>query len=73
MRAPNSLEVLAVAHSVRLLIRDGAFYVSDLGNSSSAGDVVLIAAVPEPETWLLMAAGFAGIGGLRRRARRADR
>jgi len=49
---------------------DGAFYVSDFGNSSSNGEVVLIAAVPEPETWALMAVGFAAIAWLRRRVRR---
>jgi len=47
----------------------GAFLVSDAGGNS----LLRVDPVPEPETWLLMAVGFAGIGWLRRRARRADR
>jgi glucose/arabinose dehydrogenase len=50
-----------------LAIRDGAFYVSDFGHSAGQGEVVVIAAVPEPETWALLALGLGAIGLVRRR------
>jgi len=50
-----------------LAIRDNAFYVSDFGHSTGQGEVVLIAAVPEPETWALLALGLGAIGFVRRR------
>jgi glucose/arabinose dehydrogenase len=55
-----------------LAIRDGAFYVSDFGQSSTQGEVVEIAAVPEPETWAFMLFGIGGIGLLLRRRRAAQ-
>jgi len=50
-----------------LAIRDGAFYVSDFGHASGQGEVVVITAVPEPETWALLALGLGAIGFTRRR------
>jgi sugar lactone lactonase YvrE len=50
-----------------LAIGDAGFYVSDFGHSSADGQLVLIAAVPEPATWALFAAGLASFGVLRRR------
>jgi len=52
-----------------LAIHDGAFYISDFGHSSTDGEVVRIAAVPEPETWALMLAGVGVVGFVRRRSR----
>jgi len=50
-----------------LAIRDNSFYVSDFGHSTRQGEVVVIAAVPEPETWALLAFGLGAIGLVRRR------
>jgi DNA-binding beta-propeller fold protein YncE len=49
---------------------DDAFYVSNFGGSSGQGEVVRIAAIPEPETYALMFAGLGIIGFMRRRRRR---
>jgi PEP-CTERM motif len=48
-----------------LAIRDDAFYVSAFGRSSTQGEVVMISAVPEPETWALLIVGLGAIGCLR--------
>ena len=50
-----------------LAIRDGAFYISDFGHSSGHGEVLKIAAVPEPETWAFVLLGIGAIGWMRRR------
>ncbi len=52
---------------------DGAFYVSNFGDSSGQGQVLRIAAVPEPGTVALLLVGTIGIGALRSRARRVAR
>ena len=49
---------------------DGALYVSNLSHLSSGGQVLRIAEVPEPQTWLLMLAGVAALGWHRARTRR---
>jgi hypothetical protein len=53
-----------------LAIGADAFYVSNFGASSGQGQVVLIAAIPEPETYAQMLLGLGAIGVLRRRSRR---
>ncbi len=53
-----------------LAIKDGAFYVSNFGHSGGQGQVLLITAVPEPESWALMMLGLGGIGLVGRRRRR---
>lgn len=45
---------------------DGAFYVSNYGSSSGQGQVVRIAAVPEPATVALLFGGVAALGAARR-------
>lgn len=55
-----------------LAIHDGAFYISDFGHSSTDGEVVRIAAIPEPKTWAFMALGIGAIGWMRRRVRSGD-
>jgi hypothetical protein len=48
---------------------DGAFYVTNFSAAAGIGQVVRIAAVPEPATWAGMIVGFGAIGGaMRRRA-----
>jgi sugar lactone lactonase YvrE len=56
-----------------LAIRDGTFYVSDFGHSSGHGEVLAIAAVPEPGTWALLGLGIGAIGWARRRGGRGGR
>lgn len=46
---------------------DGALYVSNFGNSGSQGEVLRIAAVPEPETYALMLGGLTLVGFAARR------
>lgn len=54
--------------------RNGAFYVSTFGASPGIGQVLRIAAVPEPASWALLLAGFALTGSaLRWRQRRPQR
>lgn len=48
---------------------DGAFYVSNFGAAAGIGQVLRIAAIPEPATWAMMIAGFGLIGAMARRAR----
>ena len=50
-----------------LAIGPDGFYVSNFGSSSGQGQVVLIAAIPEPETYALMLLGLGVIGWLKRR------
>lgn len=48
---------------------DSAFYISNFGNFPNTGQVLRVAAVPEPETWGLMIVGFGMLGWtMRRRA-----
>lgn len=47
---------------------DGAFYVSRFGNQAGTGEVLRIAAIPEPASWAMMIAGF-GLAGLAARRR----
>ena len=46
---------------------DGALYVSNFGSSAGVGEVLRIAAVPEPGTHALMLAGLVGIGWFARK------
>jgi hypothetical protein len=51
---------------------DNAFYVTNLSAVPGQGQVVRIAAVPEPATWAMMIAGFGAVGaGMRRQRRRS--
>jgi hypothetical protein len=45
--------------------------VSNFGGSSGQGEVVRIAAIPEPETYALMFAGLGAIGFMRRMKRQS--
>jgi len=56
-----------LADATGLAIGPDGFYVSNFGASSGQGEVVLIAAVPEPETYALMLLGLGAIGFMRRR------
>ena len=49
---------------------DGAFYVSNFSASAGTGQVLRIAAVPEPSTWATMVLGFGLVGFGMRRSRR---
>ena len=52
---------------------DNAFYVTNFSAASGIGQVLRIAAVPEPSTWAMMLLGFGAIGvSLRRRRRTHD-
>lgn len=58
LAAPTGLEIGA----------DGAFYVTQFSASAGIGQVLRIAAVPEPASWAMMVAGFGLLGcALRRR------
>jgi sugar lactone lactonase YvrE len=57
--APTSLAIGA----------DGAFYVSNFGVAEGGGQVLRIAAIPEPASWTLMITGFAAAGVSVRRSR----
>lgn len=46
---------------------DGAFYVSNFGSTAGTGEVLRIAAVPEPGTYALVLAGLIIVGGIARR------
>lgn len=48
---------------------DGALYVSNFGNQTGTGQVLRIAAVPEPGSWAMLILGFAGLGIAARRWR----
>ena len=50
-----------------LAIGEDGFYVSNFGSSSGQGQVLLIAAIPEPETYALMLLGLGALGVMRRR------
>ena len=50
-----------------LAIGADGFYVSNFGSSSGQGQVLLIAAIPEPETYALMLLGLGALGVMRRR------
>lgn len=50
--------------------KDGAFYVTNFGASAGNGQVLRIAAVPEPGTWAMMIAGFGLVGAAMRRRQR---
>ncbi|WP_237831051.1 ScyD/ScyE family protein [Sandaracinobacteroides sayramensis] len=49
---------------------DGAFYVTQFSASSGVGQVLRIAAVPEPASWAMLVLGF-GVLGMAARRRRA--
>lgn len=49
---------------------DGAFYVSNFSASAAVGEVLRIAAVPEPGTWAMLIVGFGAMGFMIRRSRR---
>ena len=49
---------------------DGAFYVTNFSASAGSGQVLRIAAVPEPSTWATMILGFGLVGFGLRRSRR---
>ena len=51
---------------------DGAFYVSNYGTQTGTGEVLRIAAVPEPETYALMLAGLIAVGVMARKRRNAQ-
>lgn len=57
--APTGLEIGA----------DGAFYVTNLSPAPFVGEVLRIAAVPEPASWALLIGGFGAVGGAMRRQR----
>ena len=59
-----------LADATGLAIGPDGFYVSNFGASSGQGEVLLITAVPEPETYALMLLGLGAIGFLRRRRMR---
>lgn len=63
LTAPTGLEIGA----------DGAFYVTNFSPVPGIGQVLRIAAVPEPATWALMIGGFAFTGAMMRRRRMAVR
>lgn len=46
---------------------DGAFYVSRFGNQAGVGEVLRIAAIPEPGSWTMMLIGFGALGAISRR------
>ncbi|HEV2570004.1 ScyD/ScyE family protein [Sphingomonas sp.] len=48
---------------------NGAFYVSRFGNQAGTGEVLRIAAIPEPASWAMMLIGFGALGALSRRRR----
>lgn len=50
--------------------KDGAFYVTTLGTQAGIGQVLRIAAVPEPATWAMLIVGFGFLGGAMRHRRR---
>jgi len=50
-----------------LAIGADGFYVSNFGSSSGQGQVLLVAAIPEPETYALMLLGLGAMGVLRRK------
>ena len=50
--------------------KDGAFYVTTLGTAERVGQILRIAAVPEPGTWTMLIAGFGLVGGAMRQRRR---
>jgi sugar lactone lactonase YvrE len=56
-----------LVNATGLAIGPDGFYVSNFGASSGQGEVVLITAVPEPETYALMLLGLGAIGFVRRR------
>jgi hypothetical protein len=46
---------------------DGAFYVANFSAAEGIGQVLRIAAVPEPASWAMMIAGFGLVGSALRR------
>lgn len=46
---------------------DGAFYVSNFGVAEGGGQVLRIAAIPEPASWAMLITGFAAVGVAARR------
>ncbi|QYE37292.1 ScyD/ScyE family protein (plasmid) [Polymorphobacter sp. PAMC 29334] len=46
---------------------DGAVYLTNFTGSPGIGEVLRVAAVPEPATWALMVSGFGVIGSMMRR------
>lgn len=62
----------SLAHPTGLEIAaDGSFYVSNHGDSASAGELLHITAVPEPQTAALLLAGLALVAGVACRRRQA--
>ena len=51
---------------------DNAFYVTNFSAASGIGQVLRIAAVPEPSTWAMMLIGFGATGVAMRRRRRTQ-
>lgn len=46
---------------------DGAFYVTNFSAAEGIGQVLRIAAIPEPAMWAMMLLGFGAVGGAMRR------
>jgi hypothetical protein len=66
---PDGCQILAGA----AVLEAGNYFLQisgDGGGTSGYGGNLTVAAVPEASTWLMMLAGFAGVGGMAMRKRR---
>lgn len=52
--------------------RDGAFYITNFSAAERVGQVLRVAAVPEPGTWAMMLIGFGAVGAAIRRQRKRE-